>query len=122
VFAALLEVAGGAVKLMNKKWQDFDVLNSEELREPYPFEHTQMKRNAVSAEQQMGKGYLWAELSWPEIKERLQEVDLAIVPCGAIEQHGPHLPVDVDAFDAEYLARRAAISTSSMILPMMRSY
>ena len=39
---------------------------------------------------------MWATLTWPEIEERLKIVDTAILPCGAIEQHGPHLPLDVD--------------------------
>lgn len=52
--------------------------------------------------------YLWATLSWPEIEKRLKIVDTAILPCGAIEQHGPHLPLDVDYFDADYMARQVA--------------
>jgi creatinine amidohydrolase len=52
--------------------------------------------------------YMWATLKWPEITERLKIVDTAILPCGAIEQHGPHLPLDVDYFDADYLARKVA--------------
>lgn len=54
--------------------------------------------------------YLWASLSWVEIQERLKIVDTAILPCGAIEQHGPHLPLDVDYFDADYLAKKVAES------------
>jgi len=52
--------------------------------------------------------YMWATLTWPEILERLKIVDTAILPCGAIEQHGPHLPLDVDFYDADYLARKVA--------------
>lgn len=52
--------------------------------------------------------FMWATLSWPEIEERLKKVDTAILPCGAIEQHGPHLPLDVDFFDADYMARKVA--------------
>ncbi|GAA4822501.1 creatininase family protein [Algivirga pacifica] len=52
--------------------------------------------------------FLWEEMSWPEIEARLKEVDTAILPCGAIEQHGPHLPVDVDYYDAYYMAREVA--------------
>lgn len=55
----------------------------------------------------------WEKLTWPEIKERLKTVDTAILPCGAIEQHGPHLPVDIDYFDAVYLANRVADACSS---------
>jgi creatinine amidohydrolase len=52
--------------------------------------------------------FMWATLKWPEITERLKLVDTAILPCGAIEQHGPHLPLDVDFYDAEYMARKVA--------------
>lgn len=52
--------------------------------------------------------FLWAHMTWPEIQERLKIVDTAILPCGAIEQHGPHLPVDVDHFDAYYMAKKVA--------------
>lgn len=52
--------------------------------------------------------YLWEELTWEEVEEKLETVDTAILPCGAIEQHGPHLPLDIDYFDANYLAKRVA--------------
>ena len=52
--------------------------------------------------------YMWETLKWPEIAERLKVVDTAILPCGAIEQHGPHLPIDLDYFDAVYMAKEVA--------------
>ena len=52
--------------------------------------------------------FLCELMTWPEVEERLKLVDTAILPCGAIEQHGPHLPVDVDYFDAKYLAHKVA--------------
>jgi creatinine amidohydrolase len=52
--------------------------------------------------------FMWETLTWPEIEERIKIVDTAILPCGAIEQHGPHLPLDVDFFDVVYLARKVA--------------
>ncbi len=52
--------------------------------------------------------YMWETLKWPEISERIKKVDTAILPCGAIEQHGPHLPLDLDYFDAVYLAKKVA--------------
>jgi len=56
------------------------------------------------------KEYMWETFKWPEIAERLKYVDTAILPCGAIEQHGPHLPLDVDYFDAFYMAKKVADS------------
>lgn len=107
LFRIYLEYADGAVRLIHKKWQAFDPLKSADLNTPFPFElGTRPPRDKYSAD------YLWAEMSWPEIEEKLQYVDLAILPCGAIEQHGPHLPVDVDAFDAEYLAKKVAEACS----------
>ncbi|MFM9379326.1 mycofactocin biosynthesis peptidyl-dipeptidase MftE [Gordonia sp. VNK21] len=41
---------------------------------------------------------------WPDLVDR--EVSL-VVPVGAIEQHGPHLPVDTDVRISETVARRA---------------
>jgi creatinine amidohydrolase len=56
--------------------------------------------------------YMWEDLSWVEIEERLKTVDTAILPTGAIEQHGPHLPVDIDYFDAKYMAEKVAEACS----------
>jgi creatinine amidohydrolase/Fe(II)-dependent formamide hydrolase-like protein len=66
--------------------------------------------------------YLWSELTWPEAEQRLKNIDVAILPTGAIEQHGPHLPLDVDAFDAEYLAKKVAEACSDpkpLVLPLI---
>lgn len=38
----------------------------------------------------------WADLAWPEFAA-LPANTVAILPVAAIEQHGPHLPVSVDA-------------------------
>ena len=40
---------------------------------------------------------------------------LIVWPLGAIEQHGPHLPVGTDTFTIEYLARKAAEHASKAI-------
>jgi len=64
--------------------------------------------------------FLWEEMTWMEIENYLEQVDTVILPCGAIEQHGPHLPVDIDFFDARYLARKVAEGCSDpkpLVLP-----
>lgn len=40
--------------------------------------------------------YRYEKLTWPEINDAVQMKKVCIVPCGAVEQHGPHLPLDVD--------------------------
>jgi creatinine amidohydrolase/Fe(II)-dependent formamide hydrolase-like protein len=69
-----------------------------------------------------GHPYLLGSLSWPQAKARLAQVDLALLPVGSIEQHGPHLPLDVDMFDAEYLAREVAAACTDprpLVLPVI---
>jgi creatinine amidohydrolase len=47
-------------------------------------------------------------MTWEEVRERMNESDIAIVPVGSTEQHGPHLPVNNDTFTALEFSRRAA--------------
>jgi creatinine amidohydrolase/Fe(II)-dependent formamide hydrolase-like protein len=61
----------------------------------------------------VGDRYLLAELTWPEAEAHFKRVDVALLPIGAVEQHGPHLPLDTDAFDADCLARRVAAACST---------
>jgi creatinine amidohydrolase len=65
-------------------------------------------------------GFLWEQMTWPEIEIYLKAVDTVILPCGAIEQHGPHLPVDIDYYDAKHLAYEVAAACKDpkpLVLP-----
>ena len=46
-------------------------------------------------------------LTGPEVGERLGEGSVVVWPMGAVEQHGPHLPLSVDFVIAEETARAA---------------
>jgi creatinine amidohydrolase len=48
------------------------------------------------------------EMTWPEIRDALEEAKLAILPVGSQEQHGPHLACSVDIAGAEAFALRLA--------------
>lgn len=56
----------------------------------------------------------FAELTRTEIQS-LAPQSLLIVPVGATEQHGPHLPTGTDALLVEYLASEAAILAADEI-------
>jgi creatinine amidohydrolase len=45
-----------------------------------------------------------AELRWPAVEKLDRKKIVAIVPVGSMEQHGPHLPFQVDVFVASRLA------------------
>ncbi len=55
----------------------------------------------------------WARLKAPELRALAKNNAFVIVPVGSIEQHGPHLPTEVDSLLVGEIARRAAILASS---------
>ena len=60
---------------------------------------------------------LSAENTSPEIGAAAPRV--AVLAFGAIEQHGPHLPVGTDWLRAEAIARRLAEELDALLLPTM---
>jgi creatinine amidohydrolase len=40
--------------------------------------------------------YVYADLTWPEVNEAVEMEKVILLPVGSTEQHGPHLPLDVD--------------------------
>jgi creatinine amidohydrolase/Fe(II)-dependent formamide hydrolase-like protein len=118
-----LEHGDGAVKRKGRVWIDFDPLDDPAMTRPYPFEsHGARAESLSSAPGDSSKSYLLRELTWPEAEKRLEEVDVALLPVGSIEQHGPHLPLDSDAFDAEHLAHKVAETCSDpkpLVLPLI---
>jgi creatinine amidohydrolase len=56
--------------------------------------------------------YRYNRLTWPEMNEAIASQKLVILPTGSTEQHGRHLPLDVDQFLCESVClevgRRAA--------------
>lgn len=50
----------------------------------------------------------WQDLTTEDFTKLDPERTVALLPVGAIEQHGPHLPVSTDATIAEELTKRAA--------------
>lgn len=57
------------------------------------------------------------ELKWPDIADYLERSDVALIPVGATEQHGPHLPLYVDTGWAVGMAEGAAERADALIAP-----
>lgn len=58
---------------------------------------------------------LMSRLTWPEYAERIARGAPVFVPIGALEQHGPHLPLGVDALLATEVARAVALDTGGVV-------
>jgi creatinine amidohydrolase len=59
----------------------------------------------------------WAEQSWPELTDLRAETEVGLVPVGATEQHGPHLPTGTDTIIAGALCDAASERTGAPVLP-----
>src|SRR5262245_8209803 len=49
-----------------------------------------------------------ASLTWPAVRDLPAARTVAVLPAGAIEAHGPHLPLGTDVIIAEAMARAGA--------------
>jgi creatinine amidohydrolase len=52
--------------------------------------------------------YEWRKLRADQLREQARRDAIVIVPVAALEQHGPHLPVEVDTILGETVAARTA--------------
>lgn len=55
--------------------------------------------------------------SWEDIAENVSRGIIAVLPVGAVEQHGPHLPLLTDTILAAGIARRIAEGADALLLP-----
>lgn len=59
----------------------------------------------------------WEQLTWCEVAALRRRLDMAILPVGSTEQHGPHLAMDTDTVSAALLAEAVAARTGVPVLP-----
>jgi creatinine amidohydrolase len=59
-----------------------------------------------------------AELTWPEYDALIRETPV-IVPIGATEQHGHHLPLGSDAYHVVAVAEAAAQISDALVAPVL---
>jgi len=62
------------------------------------------------------------QLAWmtsPDVADYIERDAVVIVPVGAIEQHGPHLPVSTDAAIVEAVAIAAAELSGDLVAPVV---
>lgn len=58
---------------------------------------------------------LFQELTRQELSTRAKAGAIAIIPVGATEQHGPHLPVGTDTYAVEHIVREAAARVADQV-------
>ena len=67
----------------------------------------------------MKNRFLWEHLRSAELKELAEKDAIDIMPGGAIEQHGPHLPVNTDLITARWLSQLVSERLDKQGLPVV---
>ena len=62
----------------------------------------------IDSEPQGGSLYYLERMTYPQVERLAARTDLALLPVGPPEAHGPHLPVGTDLIAARELCERAA--------------
>lgn len=55
----------------------------------------------------------------PEVEDFLTRSDMVIIPVGAMEQHGTHLPIGTDHLNGVERAKRLALRTDVLVVPIL---
>lgn len=61
----------------------------------------------------------WRKLRADQLRERAKQDAMVIIPIGSLEQHGPHLPVEVDSILGETVALRTAQAIAQRGQPVL---
>ena len=65
------------------------------------------------------KTVMMDRMSWPEFRDALKSNPVVFLPCGATEQHGPHLPLSVDCLLPTALCRDVAETVGGIVAPTL---
>jgi creatinine amidohydrolase len=63
--------------------------------------------------------FLLETLTYPEVANLIEEEAPLLLPVGALEQHGPHLPLGTDGFIPYEVAQRVAVGRRIVVAPPM---
>ena len=59
------------------------------------------------------------EMTWPDVQDLLTRTDMAIIPVGALEQHGLHGPIGTDFLNGTERAKLIAQRTDILVAPIL---
>jgi|FaiFalDrversion2_1042247.scaffolds.fasta_scaffold00331_8 creatinine amidohydrolase len=67
-----------------------------------------------------GKPIIWENLTYEDIRELTAITDIVIIPVGSTEQHGPHLPLNVDALITYEIALAVSAKRRIPVAPLIK--
>ena len=73
----------------------------------------------ISAYSQDAKPLILQEMSWVDVQEYLKTSDMVIIPLGSTEQHGPHMPLGTDSYEAQGMSEIISERTGVIVAPVL---
>ncbi len=67
------------------------------------------------------KPLILQEMTWSDVREYVTTNDMVIIPMGSTEQHGPHLPLGTDYYEASEIAKMISARTGVVVAPVLLS-
>jgi creatinine amidohydrolase len=58
-------------------------------------------------------------MAWVEYSDKREEINVAVIPVGAVEAYGPHLPMGTDGLAVEHVAGLVAQRTPVFVAPLV---
>lgn len=83
----------------------------------WSFLYINAQTNPLWKEQKV-KNFL-PHMTVPEVRELLAKTDMVIIPVGALEQHGLHLPIGTDFLNGVETAKLIAQKTDVLVAPIL---
>ena len=65
------------------------------------------------------KALVLQEMTWTDVQEYLKNNDMVIIPLGSTEQHGPHLPLGTDFYEAFEISKLISSRTGIVVAPIL---
>ncbi|NOR22706.1 MAG: hypothetical protein GQ476_08495 [Candidatus Aminicenantes bacterium] len=69
--------------------------------------------------QEEGKPLVLQEMTWTDVRDYLKTSDTVIIPLGATEQHGPHMPLGTDYYEAMGMSKLISARTGVVVAPVL---
>jgi creatinine amidohydrolase len=60
--------------------------------------------------------HLFAAMTYEEVNEAVLQGRVVLIPVGQLEEHGPHLPIDVDVVQVDHVCVEAALRAPEVLM------
>jgi len=80
---------------------------------------TLLSFSAFILAQEEEKPLVLQEMTWTDVRDYVDTCDMVIIPIASTEQHGPHLPLGTDYYEALGMCKLISAQTGVVVAPVL---